>query len=378
MLRSEIERRDGGAESIRNLVDGIRRCHGVALSVVSSFGTYPSHVPYASYPWRDSKVIPLLGYFYRMVKKVALDHDIIVLILPNPAFGWLADLIKRQVKKPTIVNYESRWHIFKDYHFGGDNLLFANIGRLIAFNRLTSRLSRKLCDQYVISTDFQKKELIELGYKSNKVTTIPNSTNLRKYHYQFDARLAQKNRPVVMYLGHFNYSKGVDLLVQAMPSVLKEFPNVKLSLAWSGSGSEYPRVMRLISKHGLIDATEMATGIVNVPEYLSLADVVVLPYRSLSRTRIIPSLLLETFSVGVPLVVCDCDPIRDIIEHYKTGIVAPVNDPISIGEGITVLLKNEGLREIMVRSQHEIATRQFSHTVIAEKYYHMFEELLNG
>jgi glycosyltransferase involved in cell wall biosynthesis len=378
LLRSEIERRDGGAESLRNLLDGIRRFHGVQISVISAFGTYPCHSPYAPYPWRDSKAVPLIAYFYRMVKKVAADHDIVVLVLPNPAFAPLADIIKQRMKKPIIVNYESRWHRLKDYRFVGDNLSWKNVGRLIAFNKLTSSLAKMLCNKYVVSTNFQKEELIEIGYNSSKVIAIPNCTNISKYRFQDQEKNGGEHNPVVMYLGHFNHSKGVDMLVKAMPHVLKSVPNAVMSLVWSGSGNEYQRIRKLIHNHGLTNHTELTTGIVDISAYLSRADVFVLPYRSLSRTRIIPSLVLEAFSVGVPLVVCDCDPIRDIVEDHKTGIVAPVNDPSRIGYGIIEFLENQGLSEEIVRSQREVVQQRFSHMVVAKEYYQMCVELLNG
>jgi glycosyltransferase involved in cell wall biosynthesis len=378
LLRSEIERRDGGAESLRNLIDGMRSLDGIEISVISSFGTYPSHSPYAPYPWRDTKAIPLMSYFYRMVKKVTIDHDIIVLILPNPAFSPLADLIKQRVKKPVVVNYESRWHLLKDYQFVGDNLSWKNIGRLIAFNKITSRLSKKLCDRYVVSTNFQKNELIELGYKATSVMTIPNCTNLEKYRFQERSYTGQRGCRVVMYLGHFNHSKGVDVLVQAMPGVLRAVPNAVLSLVWSGSGNEYARVQKSIHKHGLMNHTQLTNGIVNIPEFLSRADVLVLPYRSLSRTRIIPSLLLEAFSVGVPLVVSDCDPIRDIVDDYRTGIVTPVNDHARLGNGIVKFLDNESLRDTVITAQHEVVEKEFSHSIVAKKYRQMCLEILDG
>jgi glycosyltransferase involved in cell wall biosynthesis len=378
MLRSEIGRRDGGAESIRNLIDGLRSRPGIEISLVTAFGSYPCHVSYAPYPWRDSKAIPLIRYFYRTVKKVSLEHDITVLVLPNAAFGYLADIIKLRVKKPIVVNYESQCHLLKNYRLAGDNLSWRNIGRLIAFNGIVARLSQKLCDKYIVSTQFQKNRLIEIGHDSVRIDAIPNCTNLATYSFQVGEKPWNRRRRSVMYLGHFNHSKGVDVLVDAMPSVLNEFPNAKLSLVWSGSGGEYPRVMRMISKRGLIDATEMATGIVNVPEYLSHAEVLVLPYRSLSMTRIIPSLLLEAFSIGVPLVVCDCDPIREIVNDHQTGIVTHVNDANDLARGITEFLENRDLRELVVQSQREVAKQQFSHTVVAERYERILTEMLNG
>jgi glycosyltransferase involved in cell wall biosynthesis len=378
MLRSAIDRRDGGAESIRNLTEGLRALDGMEINVVSSSGSYPGHRSYAPYPWKDSKAIPLIGHFYRVVQSIAVDHDLLVLVLPNPAFGYLSDVIKRRVKKPVLVNYESRWHTPATYSFLGDNLAWKNLGRMIAFNKITSSLSRRSCDRYIVSTQFQKNELVNVGYNPDQLSVIANCTNISKYRFKCTSDRKKPSYSSIVYLGHFNHSKGVDLLIDAMPSILKNLPSTNLSLIWNSGSQEYLRIMKLIELHGIINHIQFINKIVDVSEVLSQADVLVLPYRSLSKTRIIPSVLLEAFSIGIPLVVSNCAPIRDIVQDHETGIVVPVDDSEALGMGIIELLRNKCLREQMIQSQRQTAENSFSHTVIADKYKNTFMEILNG
>lgn len=378
MLRSAIDRRDGGAESIRNLTEGLRAIAGMEINVVSSSGSYPGHRSYAPYPWQDSKAISLIGHFYRMIRSVAIDHDLVVLVLPNPAFGYLGDVIKRRVKKPVLVNYESRWHTPAKYSFGGDNLAWKNLGRMIAFNKITSSFSRRLCDRYIVSTQFQKNELINVGYDPNKVSAISNCTNISRYRFKNESNRRKTLCDTIIYLGHFNHSKGIDILIQAMPSILNHLPNTKLSLIWHSGGREYVRIVKLIKLYGLINHIHFINKIVDVSETLSQAGVLALPYRSLSKTRIIPSVLLEAFSVGIPLVVSDCEPIKEVVHDGQTGVIVPVDDPEAVGRGVIELLENKALREQMIQSQREMAKVSFSHIVIAKKYKDIFMEVLNG
>jgi glycosyltransferase involved in cell wall biosynthesis len=378
MLRSAIDRRDGGAESIRNLTEGLWAIGGMEINVISSSGSYPGHQSYAPYPWKDSKAIPLIGHFYRTVRSAAVDHDLLVLVLPNPAFGYLGDVIKRRVKKPVLVNYESRWHTPATYSFLGDNLAWKNLGRMIAFNKITSSLSRRSCDRYIVSTQFQKNELIDVGYDPDQLSVISNCTNISKYRFKGKAYREKISPNTIMYLGHFNHSKGIDLLIEAMPGILSSLPETNLFLIWNNRGGEYARIMRLIELHGLINHIHFINKIVDVSETLSQADALALPYRSLSKTRIIPSVLLEAFSIGIPLVVSNCEPIKDIVHDRKTGIIVPVNDSKAIEKGIIELLENKALREQMIQSQRQTAENSFSHTVIARKYKNIFMEILNG
>ena len=153
--------------------------------------------------WKDSRAIPLIGHFCRTVRSVAVDHDLLVLVLPNPAFGYLGDVIKRRVKKPVLVNYESRWHTPATYSFLGDNLAWKSLGRMIAFNKITSSLSRRSCDRYIVSTQFQKNELIDVGYDPDQLLVISNCTNTSKYRFKGKASGEKTSHNTIMYLGHF-------------------------------------------------------------------------------------------------------------------------------------------------------------------------------
>jgi glycosyltransferase involved in cell wall biosynthesis len=378
MLRSAIDRRDGGAESIRNLIEGLRSLPAMEVTAISSFGNYPFHRAYAPYPWQDSRAVPLLRYFCRTVRGLAPEHDLVVLVLPNPCLGYLADIIKRLAKRPVVVNYESRWHAFNSYRFAGDNLSWRNIGRLTFFNRFTAMLCRKAADKYVVSTEFQKNELISIGYKKEQITVIPNCTDTIKYSFQNDKKEDLHGNQKIIYIGHFNHSKGVDLLIHAMPGILRCLPKAELSLISSGSGNEFIRLSNLVDQFHLTKNIKFTREIIDVPAYLSHARVLALPYRSLSKTRIIPSLILEGFSVGIPIVACDADPIRETIDDHKTGIIVPTNNSEKLAEGVIELLTNDGLCKEITRAQRGIANDRYSKREVSGKYYQQFREILYG
>ncbi len=373
MLRSEFTRMDGGGESTRQMVEALRCAGHEEITVLSSHGDHPLHRSYAAAEWSDSRALGLTLRFCAAVIELSRSQDVIFLILPNPSFGAVADWIHRRVQVPVAVVYESHWNSLAEYGFYGDNFSPGALARLALLNRFTARLTLRACEHYVVSTETQKSLLVGIGYDAARVSVIPNCTTTA-----VPAR-PHRERPLrVGYLGHFNASKGVDLLVQAMPRVVREHPDIELHLAWSGSGGDHPRILRAIDSLGLATRTTVTDCRVDVPSFLGGLDVLVLPYRSVTRTRIIPSVLLEGLAVGVPIVTTSCMPITDVIEHGTTGWVVPREDIDAMAAGILRFLDDPGYASQVSAAQRASAQRRFSHEAVGAAYTSLLGQLVAG
>lgn len=66
-----------------------------------------------------------------------------------------------------------------------------------------------------------------------------------------------------------------------------------------------------------------------VPEWYSRSDVAVLPYHRTLRhaNSISPLKLFESMAAGRPILVSDLPPIREVIQHERTGLLVDPDDP---------------------------------------------------
>jgi glycosyltransferase involved in cell wall biosynthesis len=150
-----------------------------------------------------------------------------------------------------------------------------------------------------------------------------------------------------------------------------------LHLAWSGSGGDHPRIAGSIERLGLGERTFLTQGRIDVPSFLAGLDVFVLPYRSVTRTRIIPSVLLEVLAVGVPLVVTRCLPIEDVVEHGKTAVVVERDDVGAIGDSVVRLLEHPAQAREMSQAQRAVARATFSQQAVGQAFVAMFHSVLS-
>src|SRR5438876_352029 len=110
-------------------------------------------------------------------------------------------------------------------------------------NGIVARLAPRRAERYVVSSDWQRTELEELGFSSERISVIPNLVIEDKLKPSTKdaarAELGLPEGPLVGYIGHFHDVKGHDVLIEALRILraASQSPLPKLVMAWSGIGS---------------------------------------------------------------------------------------------------------------------------------------------
>lgn len=148
------------------------------------------------------------------------------------------------------------------------------------------------------------------------------------------ARKAGSGHPTILFFGYVRPYKGLEDLLRAMPEVMRRFPDAALVVA----GPFLERVTsyrRLAERLGVADAVRLLDGYVpneEVPAVYSIADVVVLPYRSASQSGVLP----QARAAGKRVVAT---AVGGVPESAGPGIVlVPPGKPEALTEGIAEAL----------------------------------------
>jgi glycosyltransferase involved in cell wall biosynthesis len=112
--------------------------------------------------------------------------------------------------------------------------------------------------------------------------------------------------PVVLFLGARRAYKGFDVLIRAAPRIAEAVPDVKL--AFVGPGDPLEAGNGNVLDVGLVDEDEKAL-------WLNAASTLCLP----SEAEILPSSILEAWSVGTPAVTSDIPPLKELIDTTGGG-----------------------------------------------------------
>lgn len=270
---------------------------------------------------------------------------------------------------PVVLSYHST-----EYGRRGSRLIDQREFREI-FAR--EKLSGKICDRGTAVSKAMKRELCRL-YKipTKKVDVVRNAIDPRKYGKKVDPETVKKkynvppSAPTVFFMGRLEYQKGPDLLVDAVPKVLKRHKDVKFLLA--GRGTMGRQVKRRARKLGLTDAARFL-GWIPYRRYLDLlnsCDIVCIP----SRNEPFGIVLLEAWATGRPVVATNVGGLGGNIKNMVDGIkVRP--RPSSIAGGINYLLDHPRVMARVGRKGKE-KVRKFNWNSTIRKLLRTYQKVL--
>jgi len=148
-------------------------------------------------------------------------------------------------------------------------------------------------------------------------------------------------------VANFKSEKGHGYLIDAA-SILND-GNIRFLLIGAGAGKE--AVVEEVKKRGLEKQFVFLGGREDVPELLSLADIMVLP----SIEEGFGICLLEAFAVGIPVLATDVCGITEIVENGKDALLVPPSNPQELAEGIRKLKENPSLCRVLSENAKEKA-----------------------
>jgi PEP-CTERM/exosortase A-associated glycosyltransferase len=190
-----------------------------------------------------------------------------------------------------------------------------------------------------------RTEIIARGVPASKVTVIPNAVDVNAFRFgaepdtELKRALGLEQNIVVGYIGSFYAYEGLDLLVQALPSVLAERPEVRLLLV--GGGPQEEALKALVAEHRL-ESKIMFTGRVphaKVQQYYSIVDVFAYPRRSMRLTELVTPLKpLEAMAQGQLLIASDVGGHRELIRDGETGMLFRAGSAQALAETLLRLL----------------------------------------
>jgi glycosyltransferase involved in cell wall biosynthesis len=280
--------------------------------------------------------------------------------------GSFISLIK---KKPLIISPHGGININWDYR--------DKIPKMVS-DKTTGFFKNFLKPHYIAVTQMEIPIIKEYGADDNHIHFIPHgvntdifkpvdATNLRK-------KYGTENSDVILYVGRIAKGKGVDKLIKILNLVIKKNKRVKLIIV-GGDAGYLPIVKNLIQKYGLSKNVAIVGYISkhNLPEYYSMADLIVYP----SRQEIFGLVLCEAMACGKAVIGSDIMGPSEIILNGKTGYTSNFKDLNKVSELIINLFKDRQLLAQMGKKSLERVREIYTWEKAAESHYKLYMDVLN-
>lgn len=251
------------------------------------------------------------------------------------------------------------------------------------FKKFIFRLTMFFSDGLICGT--QKSKEINQPYAGHKPTAVfpMNGLNQDFFKKQNGPKTFRNvdfsDKVVFSFVGAIDKRKGVHLIVEAFPEVLKKVPSGHLII--TGSGNNDAEVEKLIQKLNLSEKVTRVPWIDHneIVKLFSISDVFIypsIPHEGWEEQ--FGYAMAEASLMGLPVISTRSGSIEDVVKDEKTGILVPPNSASALAEAMIRLGQNKEFRESLGLAGREYTSENLSREAIAKKFHDFFESLTYG
>ncbi|MED3789854.1 glycosyltransferase [Peribacillus frigoritolerans] len=146
----------------------------------------------------------------------------------------------------------------------------------------------------------------------------------------------------VLSVGRLVDKKGFVTLIKAFKHIYSQYPNARLHII--GAGEDEKRIKSTIAEYNLKDVVILrgAMDSKQVSDELKKAHIFCLASQTANNGDIegIPNALKEAMASGLPVVSTRHAGIPELIEHQRTGYLAPEKNDMELAKGIQFFIEN--------------------------------------
>jgi len=199
------------------------------------------------------------------------------------------------------------------------------------------------------------------------------------------AKLGFAGKPVILTFGLLSPNKGVEVMIDAMPSILKRRPDAVYVVL----GATHPNLVRdqgeayrasLIARVRELGVEEHVVFLdrfvdqATLLEFISMCDVYVTPY--LNEAQMTSGTLAYSFGLGRPVVSTPYWHAHELLSDGR-GVLVPFGNAAATGHEIAELLTDDVRRDAMSRRAYAIS-RTMTWERAAGRYVSVFEHARQG
>lgn len=247
---------------------------------------------------------------------------------------------------------------------------FPHLGETNKRKTIFRYLGFKLLHNFILLNKTQLNKFVN-HYGMNKKRIHTNTLGTYSSFELFKPLQLYDDLNFILFFGRVSPYKGIEYLLEAMLEVNKEFKNVKLIVA--GSGTYHFD----ISKFQDLEFIKIINRYITNSELVSLiskAKFVICPYLTATQSGVI----MTSFNFGVPVIATNVGGLSETVIHGKNGLLIPPKNVKKMSESIISLLTDE---KKIIDMRKDIESNYFlgnrSWFSISRKYKEIYKNILD-
>lgn len=245
---------------------------------------------------------------------------------------------------------------------GGDLFGFRD-----AFSIYLKKIVLRHCHQLTVVSQPMVAAVRKLN-RAVPISVIPMGVDLRRKFVP--SNLAPILPEQILFVGRLVEKKGLTYLLQALPQVLKVYPDTRLTIIGDGplrdllkkQVAEY-RLQLSVSFHGRCGHAELVS-------FIQSSGVLVLPFvvATSGDTEGLGLTLVEAMGCAKPVIVGDVAAIHDVVEHEHSGLIVNPKITPELVSSIFHMRRNPQHAQKMGIQARQWAVENFDWSSIGKRY----------
>lgn len=227
-------------------------------------------------------------------------------------------------------------------------------------------------------SDTIRQCLIENGVDANRISVVPNGVDFASEHSNAHQRnVLRKELEIkeddycVLNIGRLTPVKAQWVVIEAAAILKKIGQPCRFLIV--GEGAHRGHLQALIEERDVEDSVKLLGFRSDIHELLNVADLFVLP----SLSEGMPMSLLEAANAKVPVAATAVGDIPKLLEHERSGLIVPQENPEALAERIIRLKNNSDFAQALADEAHTRVRALYSSQVMCQQYIEVYTEVLS-
>jgi glycosyltransferase involved in cell wall biosynthesis len=230
----------------------------------------------------------------------------------------------------------------------------------------------------ICNSSYMKNEIKNLfGKPESNIFVVPNGINVNKFDnqerdWEFRRNYAADNEKIIFFAGRIVQEKGIQILLNAAPKILSNYPNVKFVIA--GRGPVMEDLKNQTNNLGISHKVYF-TGYLNdvqITKMYKAIDIATFP----SLYEPFGIVALEGMLAGAATVVSDAGGLNEIVSHRIDGMKSYAGNSNSLADSILEVLFDENLcKQMAIKARQKVIT-EFNWDTISKSTMKVYKDTI--
>lgn len=245
----------------------------------------------------------------------------------------------------------------------------------------------KKADCITTTAEFMKGYLVKtFGLPQDKILRVPWGSDLEVFHQGYEKEVRTRRRalgikasvPIILSNRHMAPQYEIESIIDAIPYVLKSYPDATFMFIRGHGSSEFENKMKLkAQKSGISSSIRFISKTITPREMalcLNMADA----FMSIPKCGQFGSSILEGMICGSIPVVSDIPVHRELLVNGENALLVNPDNPRQIAETIIHFIGHPEIKQRFYKRNKKIIEQKWDWNKNARKMEELYEKLVSG